>query len=50
MLNLALKYIFRVRIKDQLIEKALAVDYDSLIPRALFKEGGDFPGEAISIL
>lgn len=46
----ALKYIFRVRTKDQLIEKALAMDYDLLIPRALFKEGSYLLNEAINIL
>lgn len=35
----SLKFIFRVKTKDQLIEKALAMDYNLIIPRALMKEG-----------
>ncbi|MBX9597544.1 MAG: helix-turn-helix transcriptional regulator [Burkholderiales bacterium] len=46
----ALKFIFRVKTKDQLIEKALAMDYDLLIPRALLKEGSYPLDEAISII
>lgn len=46
----ALKYIFRVKTKDQLIEKALAMGYDLLIPRALFKEGSYPLNEEIHVV
>lgn len=46
----ALKYIFHVKTKDQLIEKALAMDYDLLIPRALLKEGSYLMEERIRII
>ncbi len=46
----ALKFIFRVRTKDQLIEKALAMDYNSSVPRALLREGTYLMDEAVNIM
>lgn len=46
----ALKFIFHVKTKDQLIEKALAMNYDLLIPGALLKEGSYPLDETINII
>jgi hypothetical protein len=46
----ALKFIFRVKTKDQLIEKALAMNYNLLIPRALLKEGCYSMNENVQIV